>query len=42
VVRTSEAEADQLREHWPDLFGADGKIRPQAARVQARAEVTAG
>ena len=31
-----------LRERWPALFGADGRIRPEAARASAGTEVSAG
>jgi len=35
------AEADELRARWPELFGADGKVRRDARRVShAPAEAT--
>jgi hypothetical protein len=35
VVRTGEAEANRLRDRWPGLFGADGKVRVEATHVEA-------
>jgi UbiD family decarboxylase len=35
VVGTSDAQRSRLQESWPALFGADGKIRPEAARVDS-------
>jgi len=41
VARTAVAEADELRARWPELFGADGKVRRDARRVShAPAEAT--
>ena len=32
VARVSEDEATDLRARWPELFGADGKVRREPAR----------
>ena len=35
LVRTSDEMAQRLRDRFPGLFAADGKVRPEATRVQA-------
>jgi 4-hydroxy-3-polyprenylbenzoate decarboxylase len=42
IVATSDEQRERLRERWPSLLGSDGKVRPEAVRLTADVEVSAG
>jgi len=41
IVNTSESDTERLRQKFPALFAADGKISPQPTRIEAAQPVAA-